>query len=482
MAIVHVAFKSSSKAPPAAAHVQYIARDGQYERRGGIELVESGNMPEFAQADPQAFWVAADAHERANGRTYTELQIALPRELNKADREELAREATRELLGDRFAYTLAVHVPLAKDNIDQPHIHLMFSERAVDETTRGLAEDRFFKRNGAKKDPAWNDRDKPDQVREQWVEMMNRAMERAGIEQQLDARSYRERGREDLEELKEPKLLGGEGTEAKELRAQVDELRLKRAELPAPHLDQAAAVQQIERKTQRAIAEVERRRDEELSLLNKLIAELKQAALAVKDKAFEIVQSVATSVASIFGVEKSEIALDRGAAVQAPQPAAGSQDDAATLARFIAEADEYERNMEAERQASVLSEFLTAADEFERQADLELAAGREAERKRLAQKPKEASRDELDGELREIARAKARFPNGRIEPLEGIGQSEVTGRVLGYTGGNEEALFERLGGGLVRIDTQGERLYPLGRQLDFNPRTGEISKGKGIGD
>jgi hypothetical protein len=59
---------------------------------------------ELAQADPHSFWVAADTHERANGRTYTELQIALPRELDPAQRQELAREATRELLRGRFAY------------------------------------------------------------------------------------------------------------------------------------------------------------------------------------------------------------------------------------------------------------------------------------------------------------------------------------------------------------------------------------------
>jgi len=31
---------------------------------------------------------------------------------------------------------------------------------------------------------------KPDQVREKWVELMNDAMERAGIEQGMDARSW----------------------------------------------------------------------------------------------------------------------------------------------------------------------------------------------------------------------------------------------------------------------------------------------------
>jgi hypothetical protein len=199
-------------------------------------------MPEFAQADPHRFWVAADTYERKNGRAYTELQIALPRELSPEDRNQLARDATRELLGDRFAYTLAVHTPMAKDNIDQPHMHLMFSERAIDEKTRALSEEQFFKRNGAKKDPAWNDREKPFEVREKWVEMMNAAMQRAGHEQRLDPRSWAEQGREDLAALVEPKLLAGNEAEARALHAQVDQLREQRAELPHLYLPGAEAI------------------------------------------------------------------------------------------------------------------------------------------------------------------------------------------------------------------------------------------------
>jgi hypothetical protein len=279
MALVHVSFKSSSQAPPAAAHAQYLARDGQYQQRGGADLVESGNMPEFAQADPHAFWVAADAHERANGRTYTELQIALPRELDTMQRQELAREATRELMGERFAYTLAVHVPLAKDKIDQPHMHLMFSERAIDERTRALPEDQFFKRNGAKKDrETWHGQEKPEQVREQWVQMMNRAMERAGQEQRLDARSWANQGREDLHELREEKTLQGNGPEAMERHAKIDQLRQQRAELPAPHLDQAAAAAQIEREAEKAVSAIERWRDEQLARLEQAIEKIKEVA------------------------------------------------------------------------------------------------------------------------------------------------------------------------------------------------------------
>ena len=56
-------------------------------------------MPSFAREDPHSFWEAADAFERKNGRAYTELQIALPRELAPDERAELAREAARRLRG-----------------------------------------------------------------------------------------------------------------------------------------------------------------------------------------------------------------------------------------------------------------------------------------------------------------------------------------------------------------------------------------------
>jgi hypothetical protein len=306
MAIVHVAFKSSSQAPPAAAHAQYIARDGQYEQRGGVELVESGNMPEFAQADPHSFWVAADTHERANGRTYTELQIALPRELDPDQRQELAREATRELLGDRFAYTLAVHVPLAKDNIDQPHMHLMFSERVVDSNTQSLSEDRFFKRNGAKKDPEWNAREKPMEVREKWVEMMNSAMERHGQEQRLDARSWANQGREDLAELVEPKLLAGSEAEAQQLHAHVDGLREQRAELPAPHLSQDKVIEHWEQAAEKQIAQVQAREAQELSRLDKLIAAARELAHEVKDRTIAFAKDIKERAGSLFGKELQE--------------------------------------------------------------------------------------------------------------------------------------------------------------------------------
>ena len=301
--------KSSSTAPPAAAHAQYIARDGQYQQRGGLELVESGNMPEFARENPHSFWEAADAFERKNGRAYTELQIALPRELAPEQRHELARETARELLGERFAYTLAVHTPLAKGNIEQPHMHLMFSERVVDSNTQSLSQEQFFKRNGAKKDPEWNSRDKPIEVREKWVEMMNAAMERHGHiqdpAQRLDARSWADQGRPDLAELREEKTLRGDGPEAMERHRKIDGLREQRAELPAPHLSADKVIELWERGAEQQIAQVQEREARELSRLDKLIAAAREFAHEVvheiKDRTVAFAKDIKERAGSLFG-------------------------------------------------------------------------------------------------------------------------------------------------------------------------------------
>ena len=65
-------------------------------------------MPEWAEDDPQKYWAAADAGERANGRLYREVEFALPRELNERERVEMASSFAKHLTGEeRLPYTLA---------------------------------------------------------------------------------------------------------------------------------------------------------------------------------------------------------------------------------------------------------------------------------------------------------------------------------------------------------------------------------------
>ncbi|RWT07723.1 MobA/MobL family protein [Enterobacter asburiae] len=198
-------------------------------------------MPAWAQSNPLAFWQAADAYERKNGTTYREMEIALPRELSAAQRIELVREFVRQEIGDRHAYQWALHVPTAADGGEQPHFHLMFSERQVDGIDRDP--EQYFKRYNAKAPEKGGARKgygpsagqtltkaeraaELKELRGRWEAMCNAHLERAGVEQRIDMRSHAERGTGLEPERKQlPSAWRGEG------RAQVIEFRAARAEV-----------------------------------------------------------------------------------------------------------------------------------------------------------------------------------------------------------------------------------------------------------
>jgi hypothetical protein len=202
-----------------------------------LEYRVSGNMPAWANGNEIAFWDASDLNERANGRVYSELEIALPREFSKDERQKLVLEFIEsELQGQPF--TVAIHNKRALDGGEQPHAHIMFSERQLDGIER--SPEQFFKRangknpekGGAKKNPDWNRREKIDEIRLSWEKTVNRALELNGIDQRLDRRTLKEQG---IDRVPEPKmgpertamLRDGVGTEISD---QVVELRHYRTE------------------------------------------------------------------------------------------------------------------------------------------------------------------------------------------------------------------------------------------------------------
>ena len=115
-----------------------------------IEFVRSGNLPNFAEGKPAEFWDAADIYERSNGRTCSSLVVALPKELNQAQRIELAEAFIAEF-ADRYSYpfTCAIHNHVGSlGGQEQPHLHFMYSERHVDGIDRTA--EQFFKRYNPK--------------------------------------------------------------------------------------------------------------------------------------------------------------------------------------------------------------------------------------------------------------------------------------------------------------------------------------------
>ena len=75
------------------------------------------------------YWDAADLHERANGRLFKRVEVALPTALTTAEQRELAVGFARHLTdGEHLPYTLAIHAGEGTN----PHCHLLISERTND--------------------------------------------------------------------------------------------------------------------------------------------------------------------------------------------------------------------------------------------------------------------------------------------------------------------------------------------------------------
>ena len=197
----------------AKAHAEYLTREGKHERRRDeLEKTWSGNMPAWAKS-PGEFWEAADTYERANGRVYSEVVIALPRELSREKREEVVKEFIEKEIGERFTYTVAIHNPRAMDGGEQPHAHVMFSIRERDGIER--PKELYFKRanpenpekGGAKKSREWSkderSNDRVNEIRASWEVIANKALEKEGHEARIDRRTLKEQG---IDREPEPKM------------------------------------------------------------------------------------------------------------------------------------------------------------------------------------------------------------------------------------------------------------------------------------
>jgi MobA/MobL family len=257
MAIYHLEAKVGSRrsGQSAAATFAYLCRQGRY-RRDTSELLhkESQGLPAWAANDPALYWKSADRHERANGRLYQEVEIALPRELPREQQIELARSFALELAAtsDGFLpYTLVVHRG-HKSNQDSdhksgqeknPHAHILLSERIADGHNR--TPDTWFRRaaavgqqsphlGGARKTAAFQPRQWVSELRERWAHRANAALEQAGSPERIDHRSHAARGMEQLPTVHE----GPYARQARE-RGIADDRVTRNAEIRAANLQLA---------------------------------------------------------------------------------------------------------------------------------------------------------------------------------------------------------------------------------------------------
>lgn len=204
VAIYHLSVSSGNKAAgqAAVAKLDYILREGKYGRdRDEVARADSGNMPEWAEDSPRAYWQAADTYERANGRLYRQVEFALPNELGRRRQVEAVRAFAAALTDrDRLPFTWAIHRGKAREpgKPDNPHCHLILSERAGDGIAR--AADKWFRRanrkhperGGARKVTATATREWLEDTRALWADIANRALERAGRGERIDELSLKD--------------------------------------------------------------------------------------------------------------------------------------------------------------------------------------------------------------------------------------------------------------------------------------------------
>ena len=236
------------KVGKAEPHAAYISRMGKYadrlNRGEQLEATAHGNMPAWAEHNPLHFWQAADQNERSNGSTYREFELSLPRELNPSQRRELVEAWVKQEIGEKYVYQYAIHNPQAADGKEQPHAHLMFSERQLDGIDRDP--EQFFKRynskhperGGAKKgfgDHAGQKLTRAERkedlkvLRDRWEKLTNAHLERAGSAARIDMRSYKDQG---LDIQPEKKMLPSEWRNPA-LRTEIMDFREAKKELLA---------------------------------------------------------------------------------------------------------------------------------------------------------------------------------------------------------------------------------------------------------
>ena len=205
MASYHMQINTGGKGA-ALEHAQYIQREGPFteERYGEVAARGHANMPEWAREDTAEFWRASDEFERANGNTYREYELALPRELSRSQQVALVQRFAEQELGTTRPYQWAIHLSTASDGKEQPHVHLMFSDRQHDGIER--VPEQFFKRYNAKNPERGGARkmsygvDKEEAartyegIRERWAKVQNLALEHAGVEARVDHRSLAAQG------------------------------------------------------------------------------------------------------------------------------------------------------------------------------------------------------------------------------------------------------------------------------------------------
>ena len=224
MAIYHLrATMISRSAGRSATHIE-DHRTGlsfDYRARSGVDHVEilaPAHAPDWAQ-DRAALWNAVEAAEtRKNSQVAREIRVALPAELDHAQRVSLVRDFCQRQFVDRgMVADIALHAPGREGDDRNHHAHILL-------TTREIAAEGFTTKNRD-----WNAVEVLEGWRESWAQDANLALEQAGHGERIDHRTLEAQRSEALELAH---VAQEQGHEAEALEHTVRAVALDRPPLP----------------------------------------------------------------------------------------------------------------------------------------------------------------------------------------------------------------------------------------------------------
>lgn len=204
MAVYHFSAKTVSRSAGRSSTAAAAYRSGErivdartgeihdYTRKGGV-VDGAVFLPGGGTMDRAELWNKVEVHHKRGDATVArEFVVALPAELDAAQRQELARSYAREL-ADRYgvAVDVNVHAPGKDGDLRNHHAHILLSACYCGPT--GL-----LGKKAVELDPIHCQRHGLDNVveveRERWEQHANRALEKAGQEARIDHRSLEAQG------------------------------------------------------------------------------------------------------------------------------------------------------------------------------------------------------------------------------------------------------------------------------------------------
>lgn len=212
MAIYHCTTKTISRSSGRSSVASSAYRAGEelknemtglthdFTKKDGVEHTEIISNLDIPIQRSELWNLAEKSENRKDARTAREWIIALPDELTADQRKELAKDFARSLV-DRYGVVadLAIHEPSKGGSDKNHHAHIMLTTRKAElnqEQELVLTSKTNIELSNTKRKSLnlGTTQDEIKQIRENWANLANHALEKAGYEQRIDHRSYEEQG------------------------------------------------------------------------------------------------------------------------------------------------------------------------------------------------------------------------------------------------------------------------------------------------